>query len=92
MASHLMYKKVYVDTNYMTPDSKSTSDFSIELPQTMYFPNDSTVFYIDDLCICHSWYCVEENFNDKLYLWVQAPSDTESFIVTYHLVTIQDLA
>ena len=82
MSTHLLYKKVYIDTNYMTPDSKSTSDFSIELPQTMYFPNDSTVFYIDDICICHSWYTVETNFNDKLYIWIQSANDTSSNILS----------
>jgi hypothetical protein len=54
----------------MTSDSKSTSDFSIELPETMYFDNNSSVFYIDDICVPHSWYTVEKDINDKLYLYV----------------------
>ena len=27
----MKFKKVYVDTKFMTPDSKSTSDFSIDI-------------------------------------------------------------
>ncbi len=36
MSSSLKFKKVYIDTKFMTPDSKSTNDFSVELPETMY--------------------------------------------------------
>ena len=58
MSSTLKFKKVYIDTKFKTPDSKSTSDFSIELPETMYFDNNSSVFYIDDVCIPHNWYSI----------------------------------
>ena len=70
MSSSLKFKKVYIDTKFMTADSRSTSDFNIELPETMYFDNNSSVFYIDDVCIPHSWHTVSENINDKLYLFV----------------------
>jgi hypothetical protein len=49
----------------MTPDSTSTSDFSIELPETMYFDNNSSVFYIDDFCLPRSWHTIIENINDE---------------------------
>ena len=49
MSSSLKFKKVYIDTKFMTADSNSTSDFNIELPETMYFDNNSSVFYIDDV-------------------------------------------
>lgn len=62
----LPIKKVYVDTKYKTNDSVSTSHFKIELPQTLYLP-DNTVFYVDDVAIPHSWYTVED-FNNKLYI------------------------
>ena len=79
MSSTLKFKKVYIDTKFKTPDSKSTSDFSIELPETMYFDNNSSVFYIDDVCIPHNWYSITENLNDKLYLYVSTPSLNVSF-------------
>ena len=70
MSSSLKFKKVYIDTKFMTPDSSSSSDFSIELPETMHFDNNSSVFYIDDVCIPPSWYSIEKDFNDKLYLYI----------------------
>ena len=35
--SSIKYKKIYVDTKYKTADSKSTSDFKVELPETLFF-------------------------------------------------------
>ena len=32
----LKLKKIYVDTKYKSINSKSTSDFSIQLPETIY--------------------------------------------------------
>jgi hypothetical protein len=39
----------------------------------MYMP-DNTVFYIDNVCIPHSWFTVED-FNSKLYLRVLFPAN-----------------
>jgi hypothetical protein len=66
--SSIKFKKIYFDTKYKTPDSKSTSDFKVELPETLFFENNS-VFYIDDIAIPHSWYSIED-FNNKLYISV----------------------
>jgi hypothetical protein len=96
MSSSLKFKKVYIDTKFMTADSRSTSDFNIELPETMYFDNNSSVFYIDDACIPHSWHTVSENLNDKLYLLVGTSSGslTYPYIITlaYGNYTPQSLA
>ena len=84
MTSTLRFKKVYVDTKFKTSDSISTSDFSIELPETMHFENNS-VFYIDDAAIPHAWYTIETDINDKLYLYLFDPSisdDKWAFIIT----------
>ena len=32
---------------------------------------DNSVFYISDVCIPHSWYTVEENVNNKLFLQIE---------------------
>ena len=66
--SSLKFKKIYFDTKFKTPDSNSTSDFKVELPETLFFENNS-VFYVDDIAIPHSWYSVED-FNNKLYVCV----------------------
>ena len=85
MATTIRFKKVYVDTKFKSPDSKSTSDFSIELPETAHF-NDNSVFYIDDVSIPHTWYSIEEDLNDKIYMRLTETSNniniTHSYIIT----------
>jgi len=85
MSSSLKFKKVYIDTKFMTPDSNSTSDFKIELPETIYFDNNSSVFYIDDICLPHSWYTVEENLNNKLYLHMQKENPVQRWSIIVSL-------
>ena len=58
-------KKIYVDTKKKTQDSFSNSRFKWELPETISLPHN-TIFYIDDICIPHSWYTIESNMNDRL--------------------------
>ena len=65
----LPVKKIYVDTKYKTHDSVSISHFKIQLPETLLMP-DNCVFYIDDVCIPHSWYTIETGINDKFYFHV----------------------
>ena len=62
-------KKIYVDTKKKTQDSFSNSRFKWELPETISLPHN-TIFYIDDICIPHSWYTIESNMNDRLYVQV----------------------
>ena len=60
---------IYVDSLYKTADSISSSNFKIELPYTITMPKDA-VFTIDEVCIPHAWYTIEENVNDKMYLFI----------------------
>ena len=62
----LPIKKIYVDSRFMSSDSKSSSDFKIDLPQNIDLPED-TVFYMDDICIPNSWYTIDEERNNKFY-------------------------
>ena len=81
--SSLKYKKIYIDTRYKTPDSKSTSDFKINLPETLSFESN-TCFYIEDFTCGHSWTSIED-FNNKLYLYLSEnddPDNKDSFIIT----------
>jgi hypothetical protein len=71
----LPLKKIYIDSRDRTPDSRSASNFKIELPQTVQMP-DNTVFYVTDVCIPNVWKTIEENFNDKLYLFYHTPQGT----------------
>ena len=84
MPSSLKYKKIYIDSKFRSSDSVSSSDFKIELPETMSF-QENTVFYIDDITIPHSWDTVLKDINDKLYFKVYvttAPTQEYHFEVT----------
>jgi len=65
----LPIKKIYIDSRFMSSDSKSSSDFKIDLPQNIDLPED-TVFYMDDICIPYSWYVIDEDRNNKFYFKV----------------------
>ena len=69
----LPLKKLYIDTRFMTDDSKSTSNFKVQLANTLYFPNNTT-FVIDDISIEHSWTTIEKDYNDRLHVNVSNPS------------------
>jgi len=65
----LPIKKVYVDTRHKTADSISNSDFTVVLPETICLP-EGAVVYVDSVCLPYSWYTITDNFNDKIYVWV----------------------
>ena len=76
-------KTIYCDTKFRRFDSKSTSYFKIDLPETIKLP-DNCVCYIDDVSIPRTWYTVEENVNDKLYFRL-----TQSASIYYdHIITL----
>jgi len=60
-------KKIYIDTKHKTIDSISNSNFRWELPETLTMPHN-TIFFIDDICLPHSWYTIEANVNDRMYI------------------------
>ena len=78
MPSSLKYKKIYIDSKFRTSDSNSSSAFKYELPETMSF-QENTVFYLDDICIPHSWTTVIENINDKLYFKVYVNTPPQEY-------------
>ena len=61
----LEVKKIYIDTRFKTSDSKSDSDFTIELPKTINIPDD-TIAYINDIVLPVAWTTIDER-NNKLY-------------------------
>ena len=80
MPSSLKYKKIYIDSKFRSTDSVSSSDFKYELPETLTF-HEVTVFYLDDICIPHSWDTILKDINDKLYfkLYVTATVPTQEY-------------
>jgi hypothetical protein len=61
--------KKYIDSRFKSTDSKSDSNFYIDLPVNLLMPGN-TGFYIDDVAIPVSWYTVEEGRNNDFYFKV----------------------
>ena len=81
--SSLKFKKKYIDTRHKRPDSKSTSDFKINLPESLSFEGN-TCFYIDDFTCGHAWTSIEV-FNNKFYIYLSQPASIDnklSFIIS----------
>ena len=52
-------QKIYIDSRFRTADSKSESDFNVELPRSFNVP-DGVVAHIDDIVIPVSWSTIDE--------------------------------
>ena len=70
-------KKVYVDTRWRTSDSKSSTDFSIELPRSFIVP-DNVVAYIDDIVLPISFPTIYDRNNTVL------PTVPLSYDIAWH--------
>lgn len=62
----LPIKKIYIDSRWKTSNSKSDTDFTVQLPQNYHMPKN-TVFFIDHVCIPVSWYSVQKGRNNMFY-------------------------
>ena len=76
----LEVKKIYVDSRYRTANSRSDSDFSIQLGRNIFLP-EKCVCHIENCIIPHSWYTIEEGINDTMYYIVTGNT-------TYNTATI----
>ena len=85
----LPLKKIYIDSRDRTPDSKSASNFKIELPYTVQMP-ENTVFYVTDVCIPHVWNTIGTDFNDKLYMSYIVPGVNSQLTENYVIVTLAE--
>ena len=77
----LPIKKIYIDSKFRRKDSVSSSNFKIDLPYTLKL-GENTVFYVDDVCVPHTWHTVEQNINDKLYLRLTLNNTHTDYIFT----------
>ena len=59
-------QKIYIDSRFRTANSKSESDFNVELPRSFNVP-DGVIAHIDDIVIPVSWRTVDER-NNKCYV------------------------
>jgi hypothetical protein len=67
--NNLEVKKLYIDSRYRTVDSKSDSNFKIQLGRSITLP-ENTVMWVESCLLYHSWFTIEENVNDRMYLMV----------------------
>jgi hypothetical protein len=76
--------RIMIDSRFRQVDSRSTSDFRIELPETIQMDTGMSCI-VTDIVLPITWYTVEPGVNDKLYLRMY-----ESDGVTYvdHIITI----
>ena len=77
----LPIKKIYIDSKFRRKDSVSSSNFKIDLPYTLKL-GENTVFYVDDVCVPHTWHTVEPNINDKLYLRLTVNNVDTDYLIT----------
>ena len=59
-------KQIYIDTRFKIEDSRSDSDFTIELPATINILED-TLCYINDIVLLVSWATIDERNNILYY-------------------------
>ena len=74
MSNKLTYKKVFVDSQYRLPQSKSSSDFVIELEQNFECPA-GTKCWITEVSMPTTWKTTENGFYEYLYVMVFDDSD-----------------
>ena len=75
----LPVKKLYIDSKARTKDSKSTTDFSIDLVESLNMP-EGAVFQVCDVLIPHTWYLIDET-NCNLYVYERnGPSNLVSIL------------
>jgi len=65
----LPIKKIYINSNFKTPDSQSDSNFKFQLTRSINLPKN-TIFYIENFTCSHAWYSVETGLNDKLCVYI----------------------
>ena len=82
----LTYKKVYVNSKYRVSDSRSTSDFKIELQDTFEIP-ENTIMQVHEVAIPNAWYSINTN-NQNLYFRHQILPPATPQGITYRRIEI----
>ena len=84
----LTYKKIYVNSKYRTSDSKSPSNFQIELRENFEIP-DGTIAQIHEVAIPNTWYTISNN-NNSLYWRHQVLPPATPQGITYTRIVIPE--
>ena len=75
MSNKLVYKKIFIDSKYRLPSSKSSSDFSIELNENVELP-EGTRLHIVDISLPTSFKTTEVGFYEYMYVMIYDNNDT----------------
>ena len=74
-------QKIYIDSRFRTANSKSESDFTVELPRSFNVP-DGVVAHIDDIVIPVSWRTVDDR-NNKMSIEFLMGGDMDEHTLTF---------
>ena len=74
MSNKLTYKKVYVNSKFRLPQSRSSSDFVVELQENMELPQGSKM-WITEVSLPTSFKTTEVNFYEYLYVMIYDNKD-----------------
>ena len=74
MSNKLTYKKVYVNSKFRLPQSRSSSDFVVELQENMELPQGSKM-WITEVSLPTSFKTTEVNFYEYLYVMIYDNND-----------------
>jgi hypothetical protein len=72
--------KIYIDSIFRTSDSKSSTDFKIQLHQPLEI-QENMKLYITDINIPNTWYAIEET-NKYMYVRIYENSSFRDYIIT----------
>ena len=75
MSNKLVYKKIFIDSKYRTPQSRSSSDFSVELNENLETP-EGTRLYVTDISIPAVWKSTEVVFYEYIIYVMVFNGDT----------------
>ena len=82
MSNKLTYKKVYVNSKFRLPQSRSSSDFVIELQENMEMPQGSKM-WITEVSLPTSFKTTEVGFYE--YLYVMIYDNTNTFVKNFRV-------
>ena len=74
-------QKIYIDSRFRTANSKSESDFNVELPRSFNVP-DGVVAHIDDIVIPVSWSTIDER-NNTAYVAFYILNTMHDVVITF---------
>jgi hypothetical protein len=67
--------RILIDSRFRTLDSRSTSDFRVEIPESVQM-DDNMSCVVCDISLPITWYVVERDVNDKLYFRIYQANGT----------------